>query len=262
MSVQTLYTAATGMNSLDTKLDVMANNLANSNTTAFKAARVQFRRPDVPATQVAGLAGSAGQLHAHRHRGRLGNARAGHANRFHARATSRKPTARSDVAINGRGFFQVLDPFTGQTIYTRQGDWSINSNYQLVIGSAQTGYVIQPPITLPQDMTEHRHRLRRQGAGATVQQPELHDCRPIAVGQLHQPRRLVQTGQNLFQQTDSSGPPLLANPGQNGLGTLNQSTLEAVERRPGARTDRSDHHPALVRTQFAGRAGRATRSCS
>ncbi len=131
-----------------------------------------------------------------------------------------------DVAINGRGFFQTLDPFTGQTLYTRQGDWSINSNYQLVVGSAQTGYVIQPPITVPQDMTNIVI-----GSDGKVQVQQYNNLNYTIVGQLQlanfiNPEGLFKLGQNMFQQTDASGPPLLANPGQNGLGTLNQSTLE------------------------------------
>jgi flagellar basal-body rod protein FlgG len=131
-----------------------------------------------------------------------------------------------DVAINGRGFFQVLDPFTGQMLYTREGDWSINSNYQLVIGSAQTGYIVQPPITVPQDMTNIVI-----GADGKVQVQQYNNLNYTIVGQLQlanfiNPEGLFKLGQNLFQQTDSSGPPLQANPGQNGIGTLLQSTLE------------------------------------
>lgn len=225
MSIQTLYTAATGMNSLDTKLDVIANNLANSNTTAFKAARANFEDLMYKQLKLPGYQDPQGNFTPTGIAVGLGVRVQGTQTDF-SQGNFQETDSPLDVAINGRGFFQVLDPFTGQTLYTRQGDWSINSNYQLVVGSAQTGYVIQPPITVPQDMTNIVI-----GSDGKVQVQQYNNLNYTIVGQLQlanfiNPEGLFKLGQNLFQQTDASGPPLLANPGQNGLGTLNQSTLE------------------------------------
>src|SRR5882757_7353023 len=113
MSVQTLYTAATGMNSLETKLDVIANNLANSNTTAFKRRSVNFEDLFYRNLKLPALQDASGNYTPY------------------------------DIAISGRGFLQVNDPNSGQIVYTRSGNLSVNANGQLVIGSAQTGRVVQ-----------------------------------------------------------------------------------------------------------------------
>src|SRR5689334_12718049 len=125
MSVQTLYTAATGMTALETKLDVIADNLANVNTTAFKRARVNFedlyyRQLKLPGTVDAqqnyaptGIAVGLGS--------RVQSTQTDFAQG--AFSTTNNPL---DVAIVGPGFFTVIDPATGQNVYTRAGNFSIN----------------------------------------------------------------------------------------------------------------------------------------
>ncbi len=231
MSVQALYTAATGMTALETKLDVVANNLANSNTTAFKRSSVNFenlfyRNLKLPASQDAignytptGIAIG------------LGTRVQSTAADF-TQGTFNQTNDTLDVAINGRGFFQVTDPNTGQILYTRAGNFGLNSTNQLVIDSAQVGRVIQPAISLPQDYTGILI-----GSDGKVQVQQYNNTTFTTVGQLQlanfvNPEGLLSLGENLYQYTDASGPPLLANPGQNGVGTLQQSMLEASNVEP------------------------------
>src|SRR5579885_3400703 len=145
MSVQTLYTAATGMQSLETKLNVIANNLANVNTTAYKTDRCNFedlfyKEIKLPGTldQQQNYAPVGIQLG-------LGTRVQGIQSDFSQGAfnNTNRPL---DVAIDGPGFFVVTDPATGQNEYTRAGNFSVNSNNQLVIGSAQTGRQLFPSI--------------------------------------------------------------------------------------------------------------------
>ena len=147
MSVQTLYTAATGMESLQTKLDVIANNLANINTTSFKKDRANFedlfyRQELLPGAEDASGERSAVGLHVG-----LGS-RVSSVQSDFRQGSFAQTGSKLDVAIEGDGFFQVLDP-SGEFRYTRAGNFSINANNQLVIGSAQTGRVLDPPITFP-----------------------------------------------------------------------------------------------------------------
>ncbi len=149
MSVQALYTAATGMNALETKLDVIANNLANVNTTAFKGSRCNFedlyyRQLKLPGTQDAlqnytptGIAVGLGT--------RVQSTEADF-----SQGAFQATDNPLDVAIDGPGFFVVIDPSTGQNMYTRAGNFSVNANGQLVVGSAQTGYVLTPRCSFSQ----------------------------------------------------------------------------------------------------------------
>src|SRR6476620_235617 len=144
MSIQSLYTAATGMDSQQTKLDVIANNLANINTAGFKKGRANFednfyRNYMLPTENTAegisvGLGSKVSSIQTEQKQGSFqdtGNA--------------------LDVAIEGRGFFVANDPVTNETVYTRAGNFSLNAQGQLVLGSAQLGRIVEPNITIPPD---------------------------------------------------------------------------------------------------------------
>jgi flagellar basal-body rod protein FlgG len=136
-----------------------------------------------------------------------------------------------DVAISGKGFFQVQDP-SGQIYYTRAGNFAVNSVGQLVTASAIDGRPIQPAITIPQDALNVVI-----GVDGKVQVQQYNNQTLQQVGQLQlvnfqNPEGLLNLGQNLYQQTDSSGQPLVGNPGQNGLGSIQQGMLEQSNVQP------------------------------
>jgi len=231
MSVQTLYTAATGMEAMETKLDVIANNLANINTTGFKKDRANFedllyrtevypgvrdasQTPTAVGTQV-GLGVRITSTQTDQRQGTL------------------QQTGRDlDVAIEGSGYLRVLDPLTQATMYTRAGNLDINANGQLVIGSAQVGRLIDPPITIPQDATKV---VINSNGEVMVRQPgatELAVQGQIQMAQFINPDGLLKVGQNMYEQTDASGPEQPNNPGTNGLGILRQGNLEASNVEP------------------------------
>ena len=152
MSVQTLYTAATGMEAMETKLDVIANNLANSNTTGFKRDRANFedllyRTEAYPGVQDAQQNPTAVGTQVG-----LG-VRVTSTQTDHRQGTLEQTGRDYDLAIRGQGFFRVLDPSTQETMYTRAGNFDTNANGQLVVGSAQVGRLVDPPITIPDDAT-------------------------------------------------------------------------------------------------------------
>lgn len=230
MTIQTLYTAAAGMNSLETKLDVIANNMANINTTAFKRDRANFedllyrnyKLPGVldaqsnptPTGIKVGLGSRVQSVQSEFRQGSL--------------QQTGKPT---DVAIEGAGFFEVLDP-TGDILYTRAGNFSVNANGQLVIGSAQTGRLLNPGVTIPQDATD----IQISSSGQVmIRQPGNQNLQPVAQLQLStfiNPEGLLKLGENLYAVTDASGQPLQNTPGTNGAGTLTSGFLEASNVEP------------------------------
>jgi len=231
MSVQTLYTAASGMGAMETKLDVIANNLANINTTAFKKDRANFedllyrtevypgvrdanQTPTAVGTQV-GLGVRVTSTQADQRQGML------------------QQTGRElDIAIEGSGFLRLLDPSSQTMVYTRAGNLDINADGQLVIGSAQTGRLVDPPIQIPNNAT--RVVINADGQVIT-QQPGVTELQVLGQLQLSQfinPDGLLKVGENLYRQTDASGPEIQGNPGQNGLGVIRQGNLEASNVQP------------------------------
>lgn len=231
MSVQTLYTAASGMEAMETKLDVIANNLANINTTGFKKDRANFedllyrtevypgvrdasQTPTAVGTQI-GLGVRVTSTQTDQRQGTL------------------QQTGRDlDIAIEGTGYLRVLDPQSQDTLYTRAGNLDINANGQLVIGSAQVGRLLDPPIQIPQDATA----VVINGNGEVmVRQPgvvELAVQGQIQLAQFVNPDGLLKIGQNMYRETDASGVALPSNPGENGLGVLRQGNLEASNVEP------------------------------
>lgn len=228
MTVQALYTAATGMQAMETKLDVVANNLANINTTSFKKGRANFEDLFYRHYQMPGA--SDGQL-------RTGTGTSvGLGTRVSSVQTDFKQGAFQltgnalDVAIEGQGFFQVQD-VDGNFLYTRSGNFSVNADGQLVLGSATAGRVLQPPTTIPSDATNISIQYDGQvmvtqpgqAAAAVVQ---------LQIATFINPEGLLKHGENLFQETEASGPNQLGNPGDTGRGLLKQNALEASNVEP------------------------------
>jgi flagellar basal-body rod protein FlgG len=231
MSVQTLYTAATGMQAMETKLDVIANNLANVNTTGFKKGRANFedlfyRHEALPGAQVSG----GGQTATGTSIG-LGTRVSSVQTNF-GQGAFELTGNNFDVAIEGPGFFQLSDPATGGLLYTRAGNFSVNADGQIVLGSANTGRVLQPPITIPNDALDVS--IQRDGV-VMARQPG--QTQATQVGQLQlatfiNPEGLLKLGENLYQETQASNSATLANPGDTGLGVLAQGALEASNVEP------------------------------
>jgi flagellar basal-body rod protein FlgG len=231
MSVQTLYTAATGMDAMQTKLDVIANNLANINTTAFKKDRANFEdllyRNDVyPGTL------DANQLPAPTGT-QVGLGTRVQSTQKDFRQGAIQDTGRElDLAIEGNGFLQVLDPLTQTTLFTRSGNLDINADGTLVIGSAQTGRPLEPPITIPPNTSAVQ--ITPNGQVLTRQPGELQFTQigQMQLAQFINPDGLAKVGENLYQQTDASSAAIPSDPGTDGLGTVRQRALEASNVEP------------------------------
>jgi len=230
MSVQTLYTAATGMSAMETKLDVIANNLANLETTAFKRGRGNFEDLFYRHEMMPGAQDSAGQYTPTGISIGLG-ARVSSVQTDFRQGAFKQTSDALSVALEGSGFFKVMDP-TGEVLYTRAGNFSLNSNGQFVLGSANIGRLIEPPITIPQDAEaivispEGKVSIRR--AGTTT----LDQVGTIELVNFINPEGLLKRGENLYSETESSGTAITGNPGQQGFGVLRQNALEASNVEP------------------------------
>jgi len=225
MGIQTLYTAATGMTALETKLNVIADNLANVNTTGFKRARCDFedlwyRNVKLP-----------GSVDAQQNYTPTGIA-VGLGSRVQSTQTDFTQGAfqttnnQLDLAINGPGFFVVIDPTTGQNMYTRAGNFSINANGQLVVGSANVGRVVSPNIQFQQDTinitVSEDGIVSAQQSGST----QFAQVGQLQLAKFINPEGLLKMGENLYSDTLASGPPNLATAGTTGLGSIQQNMLE------------------------------------
>jgi flagellar basal-body rod protein FlgG len=224
MSVQTLYTAATGMGAMETKLDVIANNLANLNTTAFKAERANFEDLFYRNYKLPGALDAQGNFTAVGTMVGLGTRVSSTQTNFTQGAFS-TTNNQLDVAISGDGFFPVIDT-NGQTVYTRAGNFSINANGNMVMGSADAGRLLDPTITIPPDATDIVISSDGNVAVRQVNQAQLTQVGTIQLATFINPEGLLKLGENLYQESDASGPATLNNPNQTGAGVIRQGVLE------------------------------------
>ena len=219
--LRSLYTAATGMEAQQTKLDVIANNLANSSTTGFKRARADFedllsetiRSATAPTPQGGGRPEPLQVC--------LGVRNAATTRSF-AQGDMTSTQNPLDLAIEGGGFFRVQRA-NGDFGYTRAGNFRVDATGRLV---TQTGEIVDPPITIPQDATAIT--IRSDGT-VLATMPGKTD--PTTLGNLQlaiftNPGGLESLGNNLFGATAASGDPVVVKPGELGVGSISQGYLE------------------------------------
>jgi flagellar basal-body rod protein FlgG len=230
MSVQTLYTAATGMEALETKLDVIANNLANVNTTGFKKGRANFEDLFYDQQTLPGTQDPAGGQTATGTAIGLGTTVSSVQTDFKQGAfqLTNNPL---DIAIEGPGFLQVLDP-SGDTLYTRAGNLSINADGNLVLGSASTGRLLEPSIQIPNDASEISIQPNGVVSVRLPNQTTLSQVGQLQISTFINPEGLMKQGENLYRETDASGTATSGNPLDPGLGAIRQNALEASNVEP------------------------------
>ncbi len=202
MTIQALYSAATGMTAMETKLDVVSNNLANIETTAFKRDRANFEDLFYRHDKFPGAEDTAGQYTPTGIAIGLGVRTQSTQTEF-TQGPIKQTGQELDVAIEGRGLFQVQNP-DGMTLYTRAGNWSKNSNGNLVTGSASDGRLLEPPIVIPPDATAIV--ISPEGI-VSVQQPgnnQLTQVGQIELASFINPQGLLKLGENLYKETDAS----------------------------------------------------------
>ena len=148
--MRALAIAATGMNAQQTNVEVIANNIANINTTGFKRARAEFTDLLYQAERVAGAPNRGGQNQVPEG-AQIGlGVRTAAVRNLHMQGALTNTANKLDLALNGRGWFQVAGN-NGELFYTRAGAFNKNATGQIVTAD---GYVVQPAMTIPQNATE------------------------------------------------------------------------------------------------------------
>lgn len=219
--IPSLWIAKTGLDAQQTNMDVIANNLANVSTNGFKRQRAVFedllyqtmRQPGAQSSEQTTLPSGL----------QIGTGvRPVATERLHSQGNLSQTNNSKDVAIKGQGFFQVMLP-DGTQAYTRDGSFQIDQNGQLVTSS---GFQVQPAITIPANALSIT--VGRDGIVSVTQQGQT-----VAqqVGQLTlttfvNDSGLESVGENLYQETESSGAPNESTPGLNGAGLLYQGYVE------------------------------------
>ena len=218
---QSLWIAKTGLDAQQTKMATISNNLANAGTNGFKRGRVIFE--DLLYQNVRQVGAQSSQDTVLPSGLQVGTgARVVATERLYTQGNLSQTDNPLDLAIQGRGFVEVLMP-DGSQGFTRDGSFQINDQGVMVTAA---GYQVQPPITIPQDALSIS--IAPDGT-VSVQQPGTPQATQVGVIQLTDfvnPSGLQARGENLFLETGASGAPLPGNPGLNGLGTLQQGFVE------------------------------------
>ncbi|MCA8987822.1 MAG: flagellar basal-body rod protein FlgG [Planctomycetaceae bacterium] len=229
MSIRTLNSSASGMETNLYQLDVIANNLANAGTTGFKRSRAEFEDMfyehfKLPGVQSATTETPTGIA--------VGLGTALRATQVDFRVGAMQDTGSTfDMAIQGEGFFQLADP-SGVTVYTRAGNFSKNANGDLVMASANLGRLLDPPINIPQNAVDISISADGQIAYREAGSTTVTTAGQINLARFINPEGLIQAGENLYYQSDASGPAITGFPGQDGLGPIRQGTLETSNVEP------------------------------
>jgi len=216
-----LNVAATGMAAQETQLDTIANNLANANTTGYKTQRVEFedmlyqnaRAPGPNAsgnvTPTAVQVGTGVRI--------LATART------FTQGTLQQTGNQLDIAIEGQGFLPVTQA-SGEVAYTRAGSLKLDAQGRL---ATSDGLLLSPPISIPTTATSVT--IAADGTVSVVQQGSTASTSAgqIQLASFPNPNGLTSIGHNLFIPSSASGDATTGAPATNGLGTIQQGSIEA-----------------------------------
>lgn len=219
--MQSLYTASTGMMGMQTQIDTTANNIANVNTIGFKKSRAEFADLMYQVMEYAGTATSDTTQSPTGIEVGLG-VRSTAVNKIFSEGSLKQTENELDIAITGKGFFQLELP-DGSQVYTRNGAFKIDRDGNVVNSD---GYPLIPQTTIPPEATNVSI-----GTDGTISAVLAGQTQATNIGQLQttafiNPAGLHSLGDNLYVETDSSGQPVEGIPGVDGLGILRQGFVE------------------------------------
>jgi flagellar basal-body rod protein FlgG len=216
-----LWAAKTGLDAQNTQMSVIANNLANTNTTGFKSDRAAFQ--DLMYQNVQQVGAQSTQNTQYATGLTLGTGvRIAATEKNYTQGSVLQTAGNLDMAINGLGFFQITMP-DGTLSYTRDGSFSMDAQGNVVTAS---GYPLSPAITIPANA-----QSVSVGTDGTVSVTIPGSAKPTTVGQIQlatfiNVQGLQPSGNNLLVESASSGAPQVGTPGTGGNGTLTQGSLE------------------------------------
>jgi len=195
--IDALYIGATGMQAQQLNVDVVANNLANVNTSGFKKSRVTFQdayyqvlNPSANLTEGGASAVMLGM-------GAMVSSNSKSFTQGELKATE----SPLDFAIQGNGFFEVLMP-DGTSAYTRFGALKVNENGVL---STAKGYELKEQIEVPSDVIEVVVDAKGKVSGRLADKSTLIELGQIELTSFASLEGLLPMGDNLYQASDASG---------------------------------------------------------
>jgi flagellar basal-body rod protein FlgG len=228
-----MNTAATGLDALSTKLDVIANNLANVNTIAFKGSRANFEDLFYQVKRQPGVENSLGDISPAGVIVGTG-VRVSSTQLDFTQGSFEETSNPLDLAIDGNGFFMVeIFPDMGANGigYTRAGNFFVNPDGEMVLGNSN-GFRLEPPITIPDNTTSITIGNDGKVVVTTPGAAEAQEVGQIEMARFINPSGLLSKGQNIYTESDASGPPIEGNPTEDGFGNINQGYLEASNVEP------------------------------
>lgn len=216
-----LTTAALGMTAQQLNVDVIANNLANVNTTGYKKSNIEFQDLLYETINSGRADGREGNEKPTQIQIGLGN-RPISTFRSFSQGNISETGNPFDLAISGEGFLQVLKP-DGSLVYTRDGALKVNSSGNLVTNS---GLLVYPEIAFPERVTNIT--INQDGTISVLVEGETEseELGQIELASFMNPAGLKSIGSNLYEVTESSGQPSYGMPGEDGLGLITQGYLE------------------------------------
>jgi len=220
--MRSLSIGATGMMAQQQNVEVISNNLANMNTTAFQRRRTEFhdllyqnvRRVGSTSAEDGSVVPSGVQLG-------LGVKLAA-VYRIHEQGNLSPTDNTFDLAIQGNGFFPITLP-NGDTGYTRDGTFQLNGDGVLV---THDGYTVQPGITIPANAVDVTINASGEVLAKIDGQIQLQNVGQLQLANFANPAGLSAEGSNLYLETPASGQPNVAAPDTAGYGSLLQGFLE------------------------------------
>lgn len=216
-----LWTASTGMNTQQTNIDVISNNLANVNTTGFKKSRVNFqdlmyqqiRQPGSPNAQGSQIPVGIEKGH---------GAKVSATQKIFTAGSMQATENPLDIVIEGDGFLQIQRP-DGTIAYTRDGSLKLDGQGRIVTSD---GYLLQPQINIPENATDISITPDGTVNVLIEGEAEAQTQGQIELVRFANPAGLNSTGRNLYEATMASGEPQVGEPGVEGFGTITQGFLE------------------------------------
>lgn len=220
--MRALAIAATGMTAQQLNLEVIANNIANINTTAFKRARAEFTDLLYQAERAAGAPNRGGE-NPIPEGAQIGlGVRTAAIRKLHMQGSLTNTSNKLDLALNGRGWFQVANA-DGELFYTRAGAFNKSADGQIV---TIDGYVVQPAITIPEEATDIIVNESGEVFVRIENEPELQLLGQLTLANFANEAGLEPIGGNLYRETEASGAPVVGVPGEDGFARIEQGYLE------------------------------------
>ncbi|MGO4573371.1 flagellar basal-body rod protein FlgG [Microvirga sp. 2TAF3] len=221
--MRALAIAATGMNAQQLNVEVIANNISNVNTTGFKAARAEFTDLLYQAERSQGIPAQTGEAPVPEG-AMLGlGVRTAAIRNLHRQGSLANTSNKFDLALNGRGWFQVDAP-GGETIYTRAGSFNTNNNGQLV---TIDGYTLQPAIIIPANTVDVTINESGEVFAKIDGQTAPQQIGQLTLANFANDAGLEPIGNNFYRETLSSGAPVAGVAGDPGFGKIHQGYLES-----------------------------------